>query len=151
MAPTFATSDARWSSVMSATCFASCRNRSRLSAARCFCSAVGSRRAMLTAPGCGAETFGRRPRPWCPAGHQGQERGSDGRSGEHVARVDGREHGPEVVAVCLRELDVALDGEPVDPLGLGDLLGALRKGAGQVAAREIKAQTAAQQRGSVVV
>ncbi len=45
----------------------------------------------------------------------------------------------------LRELHVALDGLAVQALGLGDLLRAFGERSGQVAAGQIKPQTAAQQ------
>jgi hypothetical protein len=54
-------------------------------------------------------------------------------------RVDGLEHGPEIAPAGLRQLHVALDGKPVDPLCLRDLFGAFGERAGEVAAGEIKA------------
>ena len=71
-------------------------------------------------------------------------------SRDEFARVDCLEHRAEIVPAGLRELHVALDGKPVDTFGLRDLLGAFGEWAGQVAAGQIKAQTAGQERGSVV-
>ena len=56
-----------------------------------------------------------------------------GRSGEHLSSLDGLEHGPEIVTVRLRELDVCLERPAVQSFGLCDFLAAFGKRRGKVA------------------
>src|SRR5881275_3043847 len=108
---------------MAAICFASSVNRARRAAAFAFCSGVGWCRRMVSAPRVGmAPGHPAAVRALATVARAGTGAAT---SGEHLARVDGLEHGAEVVPVGLREPHVALDGLAVQAFGFGDLLGAL--------------------------
>ena len=57
-------------------------------------------------------------------------------SGEHFARFDGLKHGAEIAALVVHQPDVNLERAAVEPLGLGDFLGALGERLGQIAPRQ---------------
>lgn len=70
--------------------------------------------------------------------------------GQHFPRFNGLQHGPHVVLVLLRQLDIAVQGLAVHAVGFGDGLDPLREGLGQVAQGQRQINAARQERPRVL-